>query len=225
MKLADLPLEGARFDPRFAGYASSPAITADSRKVKPGYLFAALPGTKSRRPRFRAGGGRRPAPSRCWPHAAPTSCRRRSPSSRSPMRAARWRWPRPPSFRASRRSSPPSPAPTARPPSPPSCARSGPRSASPRPASAPSAWCRRSGAVYGSHTTPDPVELHRTLDRLAGEGVTHLAMEASTHGLDQHRLDGVRVAAGAFTNSPAIISIITRPSRPISPPSCGCSRR
>jgi UDP-N-acetylmuramoyl-L-alanyl-D-glutamate--2,6-diaminopimelate ligase len=55
-------------------------------------------------------------------------------------------------------------------------------------------------AVYGSLTTPDPVDLHRTLDQLAGEGVTHLALEASSHGLDQHRLDGVRVAAGAFTN-------------------------
>jgi UDP-N-acetylmuramoyl-L-alanyl-D-glutamate--2,6-diaminopimelate ligase len=54
--------------------------------------------------------------------------------------------------------------------------------------------------VYGSLTTPDPVALHRTLDQLAGEGVTHLAMEASSHGLDQHRLDGVRVAAGGFTN-------------------------
>lgn len=57
-----------------------------------------------------------------------------------------------------------------------------------------------SGAVYGSLTTPDPVTLHRTLDALAGEGVTHLAMEASSHGLDQRRLDGVRLAAGAFTN-------------------------
>ena len=54
--------------------------------------------------------------------------------------------------------------------------------------------------VYGSLTTPDPVALHRSLDELAGEGVTHLAMEASSHGLDQRRLDGVRVAAGAFTN-------------------------
>jgi UDP-N-acetylmuramoyl-L-alanyl-D-glutamate--2,6-diaminopimelate ligase len=54
--------------------------------------------------------------------------------------------------------------------------------------------------VYGSLTTPDPVALHRTLAELAGEGVTHLAIEASSHGLDQHRLDGVRVAAGAFTN-------------------------
>jgi UDP-N-acetylmuramoyl-L-alanyl-D-glutamate--2,6-diaminopimelate ligase len=54
--------------------------------------------------------------------------------------------------------------------------------------------------VYGSLTTPEPVELHRTLDQLAGEGVTHLAIEASSHGLDQRRLDGVRVAAGGFTN-------------------------
>ena len=57
-----------------------------------------------------------------------------------------------------------------------------------------------SGATYGSLTTPDPVTLHRTLDELAAEGVTHLAMEASSHGLDQRRLDGVRLSAAAFTN-------------------------
>lgn len=56
------------------------------------------------------------------------------------------------------------------------------------------------GAIYGSLTTPDPVTLHATLARLAAEGVTHLAMEASSHGLDQRRLDGVRLTAGAFTN-------------------------
>jgi UDP-N-acetylmuramoyl-L-alanyl-D-glutamate--2,6-diaminopimelate ligase len=50
------------------------------------------------------------------------------------------------------------------------------------------------------HTTPDPVSLHRHLARLAAEGVTHLALEASSHGLDQYRLDGVRITAGAFTN-------------------------
>jgi UDP-N-acetylmuramoyl-L-alanyl-D-glutamate--2,6-diaminopimelate ligase len=53
---------------------------------------------------------------------------------------------------------------------------------------------------YGALTTPDPVELHRKLSAIAGEGVTHLALEASSHGLDQHRLDGLRIAAGAFTN-------------------------
>lgn len=56
------------------------------------------------------------------------------------------------------------------------------------------------GAIYGSLTTPDPITLHETLDSLAQEGVTHLAMEASSHGLDQRRLDGVRLSAGAFTN-------------------------
>ncbi len=54
--------------------------------------------------------------------------------------------------------------------------------------------------VYGSLTTPDPVALHRTLAELVDEGITHLAIEASSHGLDQHRLDGVRVAAAGFTN-------------------------
>ncbi len=57
-----------------------------------------------------------------------------------------------------------------------------------------------SGEVTGSLTTPDPVALHQLLDKLAGEGVTHLALEASSHGLDQRRLDGVRISAGAFTN-------------------------
>ena len=57
-----------------------------------------------------------------------------------------------------------------------------------------------SGETYGSLTTPDPVALHRSLDALSGEGVTHLAIEASSHGLDQHRLDGLRIAAGGFTN-------------------------
>ncbi len=56
------------------------------------------------------------------------------------------------------------------------------------------------GSVYGSLTTPDPVSLHKTLAELAAEGVTHLAFEASSHGLDQHRLDGVRIKAAAFTN-------------------------
>jgi UDP-N-acetylmuramoyl-L-alanyl-D-glutamate--2,6-diaminopimelate ligase len=50
------------------------------------------------------------------------------------------------------------------------------------------------------HTTPDPITLHRHLAAMAGAGVTHLAMEASSHGLDQRRLDGVRLAAAGFTN-------------------------
>jgi UDP-N-acetylmuramoyl-L-alanyl-D-glutamate--2,6-diaminopimelate ligase len=51
-----------------------------------------------------------------------------------------------------------------------------------------------------SLTTPDPVTLHGTLAELAAAGVTHLAMEASSHGLEQRRLDGVRLAAAGFSN-------------------------
>ena len=52
----------------------------------------------------------------------------------------------------------------------------------------------------GSLTTPDPVKLHEELQALARAGVDHLALEASSHGLDQHRLDGLDLAAAAFTN-------------------------
>lgn len=50
------------------------------------------------------------------------------------------------------------------------------------------------------HTTPEPITLHRLLAEMAGAGITHAAMEASSHGLAQRRLDGVRLAAAAFTN-------------------------
>lgn len=56
------------------------------------------------------------------------------------------------------------------------------------------------GATYLGHTTPDPVHLHQALEALAGDHVKHLVMEASSHGLAQYRLDGVRLSAAAFTN-------------------------
>jgi UDP-N-acetylmuramoyl-L-alanyl-D-glutamate--2,6-diaminopimelate ligase len=49
-------------------------------------------------------------------------------------------------------------------------------------------------------TTPDPVTLAQTLATLVRAGIQHAAMEASSHGLDQFRLDGLRLAGGAFTN-------------------------
>jgi UDP-N-acetylmuramoyl-L-alanyl-D-glutamate--2,6-diaminopimelate ligase len=52
----------------------------------------------------------------------------------------------------------------------------------------------------GSLTTPDPADLHETLAELASMGVDHMAIEASSHGLDQYRLDGVKVNIAAFTN-------------------------
>ncbi|MBB4659873.1 UDP-N-acetylmuramoyl-L-alanyl-D-glutamate--2,6-diaminopimelate ligase [Parvularcula dongshanensis] len=50
------------------------------------------------------------------------------------------------------------------------------------------------------HTTPDPVEIHQVLSTMASLGTTHLAMEVSSHGLAQHRADGVAFSQGAFTN-------------------------
>ncbi|MEE4348294.1 MAG: UDP-N-acetylmuramoyl-L-alanyl-D-glutamate--2,6-diaminopimelate ligase, partial [Paracoccaceae bacterium] len=50
------------------------------------------------------------------------------------------------------------------------------------------------------HTTPEPITLHRVLAEAAGAGVTHAAMEASSHGLAQRRLDGVQLMAAGFTN-------------------------
>jgi UDP-N-acetylmuramoyl-L-alanyl-D-glutamate--2,6-diaminopimelate ligase len=57
------------------------------------------------------------------------------------------------------------------------------------------AWEAPSG-----HTTPEPITLHRLLAEAAAAGVTHAAMEASSHGLDQRRLDGVRLRAAGFSN-------------------------
>jgi len=53
---------------------------------------------------------------------------------------------------------------------------------------------------YGSLTTPDTQSLQAELADLAAVGVNHLAMEASSHGLDQYRLDGVKIKAAAYTN-------------------------
>ncbi len=52
----------------------------------------------------------------------------------------------------------------------------------------------------GALTTPDPIALHGELAGLAASGIGHLVLEASSHGLAQHRLDGVSIGAGAFTN-------------------------
>jgi len=56
------------------------------------------------------------------------------------------------------------------------------------------------GEIPLKHTTPDPIEVHRLLAQLKKDGIDHLALEASSHGLDQFRLDGVEIAACGFTN-------------------------
>ncbi len=55
-------------------------------------------------------------------------------------------------------------------------------------------------AAYGSLTTPDSVTLHQELQNLAKQGYQHTAIEASSHGLEQHRIDGISLTAAAFTN-------------------------
>ena len=58
------------------------------------------------------------------------------------------------------------------------------------------------GAVAAplAHTTPEPITLHRLLANLSDQNITHAAMEASSHGLAQHRLASVHLRAAAFTN-------------------------
>ena len=56
------------------------------------------------------------------------------------------------------------------------------------------------GGIALKHTTPDPVEIHRLLAQMKTDGIDWLALEASSHGIDQHRLDGVAIAAAGFTN-------------------------
>ena len=56
------------------------------------------------------------------------------------------------------------------------------------------------GRIDLGFTTPDPISLHATLQDLADDGITHIAMESSSHALDQRRMHGVRLAAGGFTN-------------------------
>ena len=54
--------------------------------------------------------------------------------------------------------------------------------------------------VPGTLTTPDPLTLHQELARLKADGVDHVIIEASSHGLDQRRLDGIRFKVVGFTN-------------------------
>ena len=57
------------------------------------------------------------------------------------------------------------------------------------------------GTLNNKLTTPDPVSLFKNLASMKSEeGITHVAIEASSHGLVQHRIDGARFSVGAFTN-------------------------
>jgi UDP-N-acetylmuramoyl-L-alanyl-D-glutamate--2,6-diaminopimelate ligase len=199
MKLRDLVSDDSALDPRLADMAIA-GITADSRAVKPGYVFFAVPGTKTDGLRFvdqaAAAGAAvvmaERAPEK--PISGATAFVPVANARRALALAAAKFFPRqPPTIAAVTGTSGKT--------SVVSFTRQIWNELGHQAASLGTIGLitpRRQ--VYGSLTTPDPVALHRTLDDLVGEGVTHLAMEASSHGLDQHRLDGVRIQVAGFTN-------------------------
>ena len=197
MKLRDLFSEDARIDPQ-AQAVEVTGLAADSRAVKPGELFFALAGLKTDGARFIDSAIASGAVAVAGDHPPSGGCRVPFVATPNPRRAlalaaARF-FPRQPSTIA---------------------AVTGTSGKTSVVAFTRQIWLRLGHAaasigtiglvspartIYGSLTTPDPIALHRQLDEIAREGVTHLAFEASSHGLDQYRLDGVRITAGAFTN-------------------------
>lgn len=187
-------ISGAIRDARVEG------LTADSRDVRPGYLFAALSGTKTDGARFIADALARGAAALLLgaETAAPVPAgvpviRDANPRRRLALMAARF-YARQPEVTA---------------------AVTGTNGKTSVASFLRQIWerCGYRAASLGTtgilfageerplgHTTPDPVSLHASLAALAERGATHLAFEASSHGLAQHRVDGVRLAAAAFTN-------------------------
>ncbi len=174
-------------------------LAADSREVKPGYLFAALPGVKTDGARFIADALQRGAAAILVPRGAgpvPTSAaiiEDSDPRRRLALIAARFFGLQPKTV----------------------VGVTGTNGKTSVASFVRQLWSEQgfkaaslgtvglvspSGTKTLTHTTPDPIELHRILAALAREGVTHLALEASSHGLQQRRVDGVVLAAGAFTN-------------------------
>ena len=179
-------------------------LTADSRQVRPGYLFAALPGAKLDGRRFVEDAVMRGAVAILTDDARGLDALQArqppvtvladpNPRRRLALMAARFHAPQPRTIAAV-------------------TGTSGKTSVA---AFARQLWQRLGqpaaslgtlGIVApdftrpGSLTTPDPVTLHRELAELARGGIDHVAMEASSHGLDQYRLDGIEIAIGAFTN-------------------------
>jgi len=197
MKLRDLFNDDARMDPQARGVEVA-GLSADSRSVKPGDLFFALAGLKTDGARFVEQAILAGAVAVAGDHPPTGGCRVPFVATANPRRAlaigaARF-YPRQPSTIVA------------------VTGTSGKTSVA---AFTRQIWQRLGHEaasigtiglvspkrkVYGSLTTPDPIALHRQLDEIARDGITHLAFEASSHGLDQYRLDGVRISAGAFTN-------------------------
>jgi UDP-N-acetylmuramoyl-L-alanyl-D-glutamate--2,6-diaminopimelate ligase len=198
MNLSDLCGPGAV--PAECGAVEITGLTADSRLVRPGFLFAALSGVKTDGACFIAEAVERGAAAILTGDTAPVEVEGRipvirdaNPRRRLALMAARFHG-RQPEI---------------------AVAVTGTNGKTSVAAFLRQIWesCGRSAASLGTtgihfkdqdwplaHTTPDPVSLHASLAELADRGVTHLAFEASSHGLAQYRADGIRLAAGAFTN-------------------------
>ena len=193
MRLSELIPRSAASDVDIAGLAS------DSRDVRPGYLFAALPGTRVSGVDFIADAVARGAvavlaPDGTEPHLACGASLVTDPNPRHRLALAASRY-----YGAQ-------PAVVA-------CVtgtngktsvadfiRQIWRASGHKAASLGTLGARMDGGRRPlRHTTPDPIALHRVLAELSADGIDHLALEASSHGLAQHRLDGVRVKAAAFT--------------------------
>lgn len=195
MKLSELArgaVHGASGDIDISG------ITADSREVRPGYVFAALPGTTTDGARF--------VPAALEAGAAAVLA---APDAHVPEGVAVIRDPEPRARLAKLAAAfyPGQPSTLT--------AVTGTNGKTSVAAFLYQIWRAQglSAASVGTlgvdaagetaplrHTTPDPVELHRILDGLADRGISHCALEASSHGLAQHRLDAARLSAAAFTN-------------------------
>jgi UDP-N-acetylmuramoyl-L-alanyl-D-glutamate--2,6-diaminopimelate ligase len=197
MKLRDLFSDDVTIDPHAEGAVAS-GLAVDSRAVKPGDVFFALAGSKTDGSRFIDAAIASGAVAVASDHPPQGPCRVPFVVTPNPRRALAL---------AAARFYPRQPATIA--------AVTGTSGKTSVAAFTRQIWQRLGHAsasigtiglvspkrtIYGSLTTPDPIALHRQLDEIAAEGVTHLALEASSHGLDQYRLDGVRITAAGFTN-------------------------
>ncbi len=197
MRLSELVKRDLSFDPQIKG------VTADSRKVRPGWLFAALPGAKV--------DGRSFAPRAVEQGAVAVLAGREIEGMSAPLVIASD--PRRAYALAAAAFWGAQPA---------TCVAvtgtNGKTSVA--------AFCRQMFAANGLKaasmgtlgvrvsgpgtldeqitppglTTPDASDIAELLARVAQSGVTHLALEASSHGIDQRRLDGVELAAAGFLN-------------------------
>jgi len=215
MRLAELIGEAGRATPEISGGSMEiTGLTADSREVRPGYLFAALPGVQDDGARFIADAIKRGAAAILLPPQIAEKCKGTAPDNQiclipdiNPRRryaylSARYYAEQPETI----------------------IAVTGTNGKTSVADFCRQIWLRlaRRAASIGTlgiigknpcavaagdgageahvHTTPPPEILYPSLARLHDEGITHVALEASSHGLAQYRLDGVRLRAAALTN-------------------------